>query len=369
MRFKNEAVVGAVVLLAVILVLFGSFWLAGRQWGVQHVEVVAAFREVGELREGNPVNYRGVRVGQVTGIRLGPLGDGVFVTMAINEELDLPPDVGVVVSPVSLFGDWQAQIVSQSAPAVRQLEFTVATVPDVLPGAALPDMSQLTAVAARIADQVEVLAERVELAFTEETAIKLRQAVGDVSEITAQISGFVDQQTVTYREVSQQVLTATGNITDATATVTRVAQDLEVAIQAGDIQRVMANVSETSENLRILSAELGEATAGVPSLITRADAAMVSFSELAEDVRQTLRILEPQLEEIGPTLAQARQAMVTLDETIARFGNDEGTLARLADDPALYEETQAAIVTLRRLMADIQAEPGRYLRNIRLLGR
>ena len=46
------------------------------------------------------------------------------------------------------------------------------TSPGILPGATLPDITQLTAVGARIAGDLETLAGRVELAFTEETALR-----------------------------------------------------------------------------------------------------------------------------------------------------------------------------------------------------
>jgi hypothetical protein len=36
------------------------------------------------------------------------------------------------------------------------------------------------------------------------------------------------------------------------------------------------------------------------------------------------------------------------------------------EDPALYEETQAALATLRRLMADVQANPGKYIGAVKL---
>jgi hypothetical protein len=35
-------------------------------------------------------------------------------------------------------------------------------------------------------------------------------------------------------------------------------------------------------------------------------------------------------------------------------------------DPALYEETQRAVVTMRRLLADIQANPGKYVGQLQL---
>jgi phospholipid/cholesterol/gamma-HCH transport system substrate-binding protein len=58
--------------------------------------------------------------------------------------------------------------------------------------------------------------------------------------------------------------------------------------------------------------------------------------------------------------------MATLQRAAERLENGDGTLGRLMEDPALYEEMQASIASLRRLMADVQANPSRYLRNVRV---
>lgn len=364
MKLKNEVIVGMVVVLSFVVLAIGAYWLSGRPFGREEQEIVAIFREVGQLRNGNPVVYRGVSVGRVTGIELSPAGDGVFVSMAVNPDVMLQPDAAVVLAPQSLFGDWQAQIASRQR--FPELEFTVTTRPDVLPGASLPDISELTAVAARIAGDIQTLSTRVELAFTEETAIKIRETIENVQEVSEQLGGFVDQQTQVYQDVSGNVLAATANIRDATARVDRVVSEMEGSFQGGEIQQVLANVQAASQNLRDLSVQMQGATAGVPGLLGRADTTLISLGLVTEDVRVMVRGLQPQLAEIGPTIVEARAALATLQRAGERIEQGEGTLGRLLEDPALYEETQAAIATLRRLMADIQADPARYIRSVRV---
>jgi phospholipid/cholesterol/gamma-HCH transport system substrate-binding protein len=382
MRYRNETIVGFVVVSSIVLLVFGAYWLAGAEWGTEQRELVAAFREAGDISEGNPVNYRGVQVGRISRIALSERGDGVYVTMNVRTDVELPADAGVVLSPVSLFGDWQAQIVSIAN--MPELEFTTTTVPDILPGSTLPDISQLTAVAARIAGDIEVLTRRVDLAFTEETAVKIRQTVDNVEEITAQLTGFVDQQGRVFADVSQNILTASERVSGATETVERMAQQVDATIERGDIDAILANAREASEGLRALSDELTVTVGGVQGMMARADTTMVAFGETASEVRVALREMQPQFAEIGPTLAQAREtmatieleigptmlqareAMATLERVARRLEEGEGSLGRMIDDPTLYEETQAAIATLRRLLTDLQADPGRYIRNIRI---
>lgn len=352
MKLKNEVIVGLVVVAGLLVLAVGGYWLTGRQWGGEQREIVATFQRVGLLAEGSQVKYRGVKIGRVERIRLAERGDGVFVTMTVNPDVTFPQDAGVLISAESFFGDWQAEIVSQNS--YPELLWATSNVPGVFPGAALPDITELTAVAARIATDIETLSERVELAFTEETAIKIRETIENIQEVSEQLGGFVDQQTGTYRDVSQNVLQATANIRDATAAAERVANDLGAAVNQGDIQAVLGNARAASENLRVFSEQLQAAGQGMPGLVARADTTLGSLN-------QTMAGIQPQIEQIGPTLEEARAAMATLQRAAAKIEQGQGTLGRLVEDPALYEETQRAVATLRRLLADIQANPGKYI--------
>ncbi len=365
MRLKNEITVGVVVVIGIILTVFGAFWLSGRPWGEEQVDMVAVFREVGELRQGNPVKFRGVQVGRVTQIQLGEAGFGVLVSMEVSPRVELPDDAAVLLAPASLFGDWQASIISQAG--YPELDFTEARGTAILSGATLPDITQLTAVGARIAEDLQTLAQRVELAFTEETAIKLRETIENVQEISEQLTGFVDQQTQAYRDVSQNVLVATENITQTTARVGRVAGEVESAfVEGGQVQQILANVERASLNLQDLSNRLEAATVGVPSLVARADTTIAELGELAASTATLLASVEPQVQEIGPAIAELRQTLASLEGVVSGIESGDGSLGRLIQDPGLYEETQATIATLRRILADIQANPGRYIGEVRI---
>lgn len=365
MRLKNEVTVGLVLVVGIVLLVFGAFWLSGKPWGEEQMEVAAVFSEVGELREGNPVKFRGVQVGRVTSIQLGDAGFGVLVTMMISPRVVFPDDPGVLLAPASLFGDWQASIVSRQT--YPELGFTFPANDSVLAGATLPDITQLTAVGARIAEDLQTLAQRVELAFTEETAIKLRETIENVQAMSEQLTGFVDQQTQAYRSVSENVLVATENITQTTARVGRVAGEVEAAfVDGGQIQLILRNAEQASRNLQELSDRLGEATTGFPAMAARADSALIQLGQLTMSAAALLEAIEPQVQELGPTIAEAREALATVQRAAQRIENGEGTLGRLLEDPALFEETQAAIATLRRILADLQANPGRYIGEVRI---
>ncbi|HET7321525.1 MAG TPA: MlaD family protein [Longimicrobiaceae bacterium] len=359
MRFKNEVSVGIVVLLGLALAFVGAIWLSGEPFGQEQRQLTAIFKEVGELSKGSAVKYRGVQIGRVTEIALAAGGQGVEVSMEVKPDVVIPADAAVVLAPASLFGDWEAQLVSMASQPL--LTFTRAPVPGVLPGATLPDITQLTAVGARIAGDLETLTRRVELAFTEETALKLRQTINNVQEISEQLNGFVAAQTKTYAGVSANVLQATENIQSATEAVQKLANS-----SSAQIPEIVANARAASENLKDLSVSLQQAAKGVPALMARADTTLDRLNAAAGNVNELIETAKPQVAQIGPTLEEARKAMATLQATMQKINEGDGTLGRLASDPALYEETQAAIATLRRLMADIQANPKKYIGAIKI---
>jgi phospholipid/cholesterol/gamma-HCH transport system substrate-binding protein len=364
MKLKNEVLVGITVVAGILVLLVGGFWLTGRPWGHRDAQISASFRAVGTLAPGNKVKYRGVTVGRVEQIELAPHGDGVFVSMSVQPGLHFPPDAAVLISPESFFGDWQAEIVSQAWHP--DLVFTRAPASGVLPGATLPDISELTAVASRIAGDIEVLSNRVQVAFTEETAVKLRRTIENAEAISEQMRGFMDQQTHVYNTVGQNVLASSANVRDATQTAKLAATDIRATLSGGDVQQILSNARQASENLNRFSTQLNSAAAGIPGLVSKADTTLGSLNQTAQGVNQMVRTLGPQLTQVGPTLEEAQRAMHTLEQAAAKIQQGNGTLGRLLDDPALYEETQRAVVTLRRLLADIQENPGKYVGKVKL---
>jgi phospholipid/cholesterol/gamma-HCH transport system substrate-binding protein len=360
MRLKNEVTVGVVVVAAIVLLVIGAFWLSNSPWGEEQAEMVAVFAQVGELRNGNPVKFRGVQVGRVIEIQLSETGQGVLVTMQVSPDIagDMPPNPAVVLAPASLFGDWQASIIPMESMA--DLEFTRTTSPGVLPGATLPDITQLTAVGARIAGDLETLAGRVELAFTEETALQMRETIENIAAISAQLEGFVGEQTETFDQVTQNALAASQNIQQTTARVEQVALQVERAFNEGEINAILTNVRMASENLAQLSASLDTVTSAVPGMVQQLEVTL-------ETANRVVTELEPAVAEVQPTLVEARAAINDLQGILVEVRDPDGTLGRLMQDPALYEETQRAVVSLQRLLADLQANPGRYIGELRIL--
>ena len=114
MRRRKELLVGSVVLLGLGVAVFGTFWLQGRRFGSTETEAHVLMRDVGQLSVGSAVTFRGVAIGRVGDITVEDGGAAVRIQLLLEGEWILDDDAVAVIAPESMFGDWQAEIVTRS---------------------------------------------------------------------------------------------------------------------------------------------------------------------------------------------------------------------------------------------------------------
>ncbi|MEX2532130.1 MAG: MlaD family protein [Gemmatimonadota bacterium] len=325
MKRSREALVGVVIVAAVLLTVVGTLWLQGAALRTPAVEMQAVFESVGQIRPGNPVKLRGVQVGRVREIEVTPGGEAVRVRLRVEEGLPLPPDPAIVLSPESMFGDWQAEILSRDRfPSYR---FAQPQDPEDLPGYAIPDISQLTATADRLAADIEVLTERVGIAFSEETAENIASLIGNVEDMTERLSDLVSQQAESFTRVTEELEQATQQVGLTASEARETFAILNETLEGDEMRSTLEDLSVIADNFRGLSGELDETNSDVRAMATRIDS----------------------------TFAR-------VDGLLARAEAGEGSIGRLLHDPTMAAEMEATLAELHLLLEDIRENPRRYLR-------
>lgn len=320
---RREVLVGLVVVLGIAAGVFGSIWLKGG-WQRGQTQLRTASASVGALVPGAVVKFRGVSVGRVESIEVLPSGEAVMVEMRVVPELAIPDNAAVLLAPESVFGEWQAEIVDRSE--IGLPPFLDHPGDGVLPGAALPDFSRLTATADQIARNLTSISERFEVAFTEETAQNLKNMIDNMGVLSDGLSEIIAQQTERFETLADGV--------DASA------QEL------GDAARA-ARISFEHFDSLLLGAE-------TEAMVADAGASLRNMRELTD--------------EIGASLGDLRAAAQMADSTFARMGgllaaleNPDGSFGRLVGDPELADGALETLAEFRTLLADIQENPRRYL--------
>lgn len=322
-RRRTDVTVGVVVLLGAALILFGIVWLRGGGLGRDRITLQARFRDVGQLLEGNAVKVYGVPIGRVDDIALDPRGGGVIATMRLEEDVRLPEDPVVVLSPESMFGDWQAEIVARAEHP--EYDYTETPDPSVLPGYSLPDISRLTAVADRIAQNMATLSERFELAFTEETAANIRLAIENIQEVSEQLTGMVGGQQRAIDELAANLREITATLSGAAETVQAAFAQLEVAVGEDRLVEIVSNIERTTARTDSLTRELMLMSRNLQHASTTADSTLQTLGDMAASVQR-----------------------------------GEGSLGRLLTDTMLYVGMRETSLELQALVRDIRENPERY---------
>jgi phospholipid/cholesterol/gamma-HCH transport system substrate-binding protein len=330
MKRTNEFLVGLSVIAAFALVVFGAIWLSETNLSGRDVIKTARFREIGGLNVGAPVTLRGVRVGRIDAIRLAP-GGWVEGDLRIRLEADLPPRPVAIAASQSLFGEWQVTVLdlADATDPTLRAALTDAAQPggDVWPGATLPDFGQLTQQANRIATDISTLTGRVSGALDSAAIADVRRSLGDLREAADRLAEFARQQTGPFNRAVANIAATSEEVGQASQHVNTLLSRVEQATDSGQIGAIMNSARATTADLQAASADARELLA-----VIRAHQGTL------------VRVLE------------------TSDSLLTRVRTGQGTLGLLARDSTLYLETAQVLAEMRRLLADIQANPRRYFR-------
>ena len=325
MRRRNEVVVGGSILAALAAVAAGVIWLGEVQLSGPRRLEEARFRSVGGLGVGDAVTLRGVKVGRVEAIRLAG-DDWVAVDLRLDREVEVPDAPAAVVTPSSLFGEWAVTVVSRTAPfddpsVPRQFAEAVEVHgASAWPGATQVDISQLTAKAGQIAGDIATLTGRVETVFDSAMAVKLRTTVGELAQLASDLQAFVRRQQGLVERTAASAERGAGSFAAAAAR-------LDSATGDRQLQDILESGRSSAGDLRAASADIRSLTAAMN-------------------------------EQQGSVI----RAIVATDSLLSRLAEGRGTLGMLAQDSVLYQETTLTVRELRKLLADLQANPRKYFK-------
>jgi phospholipid/cholesterol/gamma-HCH transport system substrate-binding protein len=280
-----EIRVGAVVLLAGALLVVGTMWFQRFAVAEKRYSFYVRFNDVGGLISGDPIFVNGVERGKVKTIDLQTRQ--IVVEMAVKEGVAIPKDSEIMLTAVGIMGERQVTIMRGEMPD--------AIAPgDTVNGKLLPDLGTVMGRTGDIIDEVETsllnlrdITEELKSdgklkqgiddfaatgksarQMTEENRERISRTLDSLDKSTAQLSKLVDTH---YADIDSS-LTAFGN--------------------AGkEVQNTVAHLTEISNNLQQISANLkdGKGSAGRlltdKTLVERMESATASLDTLLKDMK------------------------------------------------------------------------------------
>jgi len=328
----SDFLVGIVVIVGALSIVGATLWANQSDIGRRRVGVEARFRDVGSVRVGTPVVIRGVQSGRVQALELAP-DDWVQMRMKLDPDVRLPRDPVALLNESSLFGEWQATITERDAlphdeSVQRQIE--VAGEAGVLPGATLPDIAKLTAVAGRIAGDVASVASRVEVAFDDQAARELRGSIKNFATLSATLAQTVRVQSSNLDALSADLRQGMTRLASSAETVQRVAQRIDSSTATGEVRRIVDDVGTAAARLK----------------------------EASDDVRTMSK-------QLGRSQGRLESLLSTTDSVMLKINAGQGSVGLMVNDPSLYRHSDSLVTELRSLIADFKAHPKKYV-NVRI---
>lgn len=333
MKRASDFAVGITMVVGLTIIIAATLWVKQADLGRKQVPIVARFRDVGGASLGTPVVVRGVRAGRLESMALADSGF-VEVRFALDPLVSLPNNPVVLLRESSMFGEWQATILERDAvgrdeDVIRQLTETARN-DEVLPGATLPDIAKLTAVAGEIAGDVASVAERVRVAFDDQAAREMRASIRNFAELSTVLANTVREQSKNLTTMSSDVRIGVQSLARSAELMRAVAERVDSSTSRGEVRQIV-----------------------------------VDAGEAARQVREVSRRLLAISEQLGRSQSRLESMLATGDSIAGKINAGQGSLGLMINDPSLYRNSDSLMLELRALVADLQKNPRRYV-NLRI---
>lgn len=329
MKKRPDFIVGLTVIGTVAALLVSVVWVRQSDMSRRRQHVTARFQDVGNARVGNAAVIRGVKAGRIDRIELDDDGT-VLVRMSLDKGTILPGDPVVMLNESSLFGEWQAMITERDAlPADEHVQEQIRVVDrrdELLPGATLPNIAKLTAVAGQIAGDVADVASRVDVAFDDAAARELRASIRNFSALSTTLAGAVQAHAGDLDTLSTGLHDAVRSLNRTARTTELIAGRVDSSIASGELRQIMTDLSSAA-------AELRRTTSTISGMATR----------------------------LASSQGHLDRFLVSGDSVLGKINSGQGTLGLLVNDSSLYIGSDSLVMQLRGLVTDIKANPKRYL--------
>ncbi len=259
MKRRDEVLVGLLLIVSVAVGVAGTVWLA-RGGLSSGYDMYARFPWGAGLKNGQPVLLAGVNIGFVKGVKLDPNGT-LVVTLAINNEYQVPSQTTAAVEPNGIFGD---QLIALTP--TRSVTTFMAKGDTIPVGKGTPTTGDLLSKADSIALDVESITAAVRDEFVSGGGIAdLRKVTGEMAALVAELGQIASAQS---REltITQQKLRAT-----------------LAAVDSAVVDSTMRSIRTSTANVAAITEELQHAQGQVRSMLTKLDNGTGTAGKLLND--------------------------------------------------------------------------------------
>lgn len=296
---KREVKVGVFAVAVLLAAWFGARFLKGSELFSNNYKYYAYYDQVGGIQTASHVMIYGVKVGSVTKVTLDEdPSKGVELELSIDRRYRIPADSKAKIFSNGVMGGKAVDIVMGSSPEYVDDGGTLAS--EV--GVDIIDMAGS------------------ELEFFKE---KITEVVGSLTTTLDGINSLLEENSANLNSI-------VANVDGITASTDEILRDQKT------------HLKEAIASLNLFAQSLGDNTEHIDSIMGNLDAfsAQLAEADLVSEVESTV---------------------AHLNAVLAAADAETGTVGKLLNDAELYDNLSAASDNLSLLLADLKANPKRYV--------
>ena len=296
---KREVKIGVFAVAMILAAWAGIRFLKGFDIFGRNTVYYAAYDQIAGVQAASPVQMQGVKIGTVTGITLDPRrSDKVILQLTIKRQYLIPEDSEAKIISSSLMGAKAIEIIYGASSAYLEAGDTLRS--------------------GRDRDLMDMAGS--ELEFFKE---KITEVVGSLTTTLDGINRLLDDNT---RSLSSIV----SNVDGITSSTDEILREQKV------------HLKEAISSLNLFAQSLGD------------------NAEHIDTIMNNLNTFSTQLVE-ADLVGEVEQTVGHLNAVLAAADNEAGTVGKLLNDAELYDNLSAASDNLSALLADLKANPKRYV--------
>lgn len=261
MKLSNEAKVGILAAVAIVLFIFGYNYLKGKDIFTETREFHAVYNDIDGLSHANKVVMKGFTVGQVNTVDMDPATFEIYVSFTINKDVNIPKNSKAKIVNIDLFGTKGIELVLGNS--------------------------------TELANSGDTLGTEMDKSFNALISEVLNPLIEKVTKLTATIDTTINDL-------------VKGELTEAIANVNSLTKKMDVKLGAG------------MDSVNVI---LGKASGLITSLRSNEDNIHRAISNFAA-VSDTIRAMEFQrtLNEVNASLSQVNQIVTKINNGEGSLG-------------------------------------------------
>ena len=308
MKYSNELKVGAALVAAVLIFIFGIRFFKDVPLLSGSYELRTQMVDAKGLISGNPVRTNGVKIGSVKSVSFDQQAGLVRVVMGINKGVTVPEGTTCEVTGID------------ALTGIRmEMNLGPLSNPPIPAGGSIPTIEEGGDLLADITNRAPEMVGRVDSVL-----VGLNQTIGTVHSMIG--------------DPDSDVSALIASLRGSAATLNRL-----LASERDRISSILANVDSMTADLSTITG-------------TQADS-----------ISRSITLLNRSLESMDRSMSSLENTTTQLDSMIGRINAGEGTIGKLINDPGLYDRLDSLATNLNTVVSDFKDNPRRYLRELKIV--